>query len=103
MKSTNQFLLYISILIYSCNNSVEKQGVQNTFNEKNNPNIIEQDKNVDEKYPNGRYCADVKYSNPNTGTLSTYKLIIKLDENEIVKINFPSGGWMDNDHLKIQQ
>lgn len=51
----------------------------------------------EEKYPDDTYCAEVEYHNPNTGTSSSYTLTIEVESNEIVKINFPNGGWMGSD------
>ncbi len=46
---------------------------------------------------NGHYCADVKYYNPNSGTSSDYKLIVSVEDNQLVKLDFPQGYLADGD------
>lgn len=46
---------------------------------------------------NGRYCADVQYYNPNSGTSSDYKLIVNVLDNQLVKLDFPQGYLADAD------
>jgi hypothetical protein len=45
---------------------------------------------------NGGYCAEVTYSNSNTGRESDYTLTIDVHDNVLERINFPNG-WMDED------
>lgn len=53
---------------------------------------------VDEEiYADGDYCAEVSYYNSNTGTQSSYTLTIEVSNNEVVKINFPNGGYFDDE------
>lgn len=48
----------------------------------------------------GEYCADVSYFNPKTGTSSEYRLIVEVEDDELVKINFPQG-WLDDDQFNF--
>ncbi len=102
---------YIVILLFvltflSCKNKQDNNAIPNenshsspstnsstysSNNESNNEEI--------EKYPDDTYCAEVEYYNPNTGTRSTYTLTVEVQSNEIIEINFPNGGWLDNDHF----
>ena len=50
----------------------------------------------------GKYCADVEYYNPNTGTSSTYTLNVEVEDNTLVTIYWPSGGWLDESHFEPQ-
>ncbi len=50
-------------------------------------------------YPDGKYCADVLYYNPNTGTRSSYKLNVKVENNEVTVIYWNNGGWLDQSHF----
>ena len=52
-----------------------------------------------DKYPDGTYCAEINYYNPNTGTSSNYNLNIEIEERELIKILWPNGGWLDEDHF----
>jgi ribosomal protein L37E len=55
------------------------------------------------EYKDGTYCADVSYHNPNTGTSNTYTLNVEVENNELVKINWPNGGWLDDSHFSPQE
>ena len=56
---------------------------------------------VTENYPDGTYCAEVEYYNPNTGTRSSYTLTVEVEDNELTQINFPQG-WLDNDNFSAE-
>lgn len=51
------------------------------------------------EYPDGNYCATVKYSNSNTGTHSLYVLNVEVADGKLSKITFPNGGWLDESHF----
>ncbi len=46
---------------------------------------------------NGRYCATVNYFNPNTDTNSDYLLIVSVEDNQLLKLDFPQGFLADGD------
>ena len=51
-------------------------------------------------YPDGTYCADVEYYNPNTGTRKTYELDVEVENGDLVQINWSNGGWLDESHFE---
>jgi major membrane immunogen (membrane-anchored lipoprotein) len=51
------------------------------------------------KYEDGTYSATVDYYNPETGYSATYSLDVEIEDCQIVQINFPKGGWLDEDHI----
>lgn len=51
------------------------------------------------KYPDGTYCANVGYYNPSTGTRRNYTLNVEVESNEVTKILFGNGGYLDNNHI----
>jgi hypothetical protein len=53
----------------------------------------------DSLYPDGTYCATVQYYNPATGTNRTYTLNVEVESNEVTKIYFSNGGYLDNSHI----
>jgi len=57
----------------------------------------------DNGYEDGTYCADVTFYNPNTGTRNTYTLEVEVESNELVKIYWNNGGWLDEDHFYAQE
>lgn len=54
-------------------------------------------------FEDGTYCAEVDYYNPNTATRSTYNLEVEVENNEVVKIYFGNGGWLDSDHMSPEE
>lgn len=50
-------------------------------------------------YPDGTYCADIEYYNPDTGTRSTYTLNVEVENNEVIVIQWSNGGWLDSSHF----
>jgi predicted RNA-binding Zn-ribbon protein involved in translation (DUF1610 family) len=55
------------------------------------------------KYEDGTYCADVTYHNPNTGTRHTYTLNVEVEDNELTKIYWGNGGWLDESHFSPEE
>jgi len=51
------------------------------------------------RWKDGEYCASVHYYNPNSGNESDYHLKIEIEEGRVIKIKFPEGGWLDEDHF----
>lgn len=55
------------------------------------------------KYEDGTYCADVSYYNSNTGTSNSYSLNVEVENNELVRIQWPNGGWLDDSHFTPEE
>ncbi len=109
LKRRSYFLICLLFLLSSCLSKNDSRKASNSsyiyksVNEGFEDNEVE-DQDVDTQYatedfPDGSYCAEVQYENPNTGTQSTYTLTIEVESNEVVKVDFPNGGWMDRDHF----
>ena len=84
----NIIALISILLLISCGSKKQEQ------NEEGEYSGGSFDVNVD-----GTYCADVSYSNPNTGTENTYQLNIEIENQELLRILWPNGGWLDDDHF----
>jgi hypothetical protein len=56
-----------------------------------------------DSYSDGKYCADVTYYNANTGTRHTYTLNVEVENNEMIKIYWGNGGWLDDSHFSPQE
>ena len=82
-------LMCLMLLIQACNNSSSSSE--------------ESSVEADGTYQDGTYCSNVEYYNPSTGTRNTYQLNVEVENNEVVKIVFPSGGWLDDDHFSPQE
>jgi len=50
-------------------------------------------------YPDGTYCAEIDYYYSETGTSSTYTLLVEIENNELTEIHWPNGGWLDDSHF----
>ena len=44
-------------------------------------------------------CAEVQVYNPSSGSNKTYTLKVDVENDELVKIYWPNGGWLDEDHF----
>lgn len=90
----NLLLLSLLLLNIRCNNNK---------NRSESPRESEQYYSEKNQYEDGTYCANVTYHNPNTGTRNTYKLEVEVEANELVKIYWSNGGWLDEDHFNAQE
>ena len=50
-------------------------------------------------YPDGTYCAEIEYYNPNTGTRNTYDLDVEVEDGDLTVIQWGNGGWLDDSHF----
>jgi hypothetical protein len=53
----------------------------------------------DGAYDDGTHSATVDYYNPETGHSATYDLEVEVQDCEVIRIEFPRGGWLDSDHI----
>ena len=110
-------LLFILVIIFtSCKNSSnsktnsEDENSTEYVNDENTNTEFADDESVDDEsesedenlsetknYEDGTYDASVDYYNPKTGYLATYDLEVDVEDGEVVRINFPKGGWLDDD------
>ncbi|WP_448103619.1 hypothetical protein [Pedobacter panaciterrae] len=51
------------------------------------------------RYADGTYCAEVEYYYSKTGTRSTYTLSVEIEDNQLIRIDWPNGGWLDDTHF----
>ncbi|RYE30454.1 MAG: hypothetical protein EOP48_31980, partial [Sphingobacteriales bacterium] len=63
---------------------------------------VEEENNSDDGYADGTWCAEVEYYNPNTGTRNTYDLDVEVENNELIQIDWPNGGWLDESHFSAE-
>jgi hypothetical protein len=54
-------------------------------------------------YPDDTYCADITYHNPKTGTRHTYTLNVEVESNQMIKIYWGNGGWLDDSHFTPEE
>lgn len=87
-------LLGLTTILINCkksNNEYEEdeENQEESFSEENG-------------YSDGTYCAEIDYYYSKTGTNSTYTLLVEIENNELTKIHWPNGGWLDDSHFAPQ-
>lgn len=92
MKHIYYFILVSILLMLSCKNESKN-------NDYSDENIEAIESNSDDGYKNGDYCAEVDYYYDKTGTNSSYTLKVEINNNQLIKIYWPNGGWLDNSHF----
>ena len=50
-------------------------------------------------FKDGNYSATVDYNNPETGYSATYTLDVEVQDCQVIQINFPNDGYLDEDHI----
>ncbi len=116
IKSTKGYLIILLIVIISCNS---KNSESNSDESLNNSYTIEQENTDDEisyetnddneriiennysgcKFEDGDYSATVDYNNSETGYSATYTLDVEVSDCQVIRINFPNDGYLDEDHI----
>ena len=79
------FILLITFVI-GCGDQNGQEGGSDIYSEKSG-------------YDDGTYCAEIDYYFSETGTSSTYTLEVEIENNELTKIYWPNGGWLDHSHF----
>jgi hypothetical protein len=51
------------------------------------------------EFEDGTHAATVNYYNPQTGHTAKYELEVQVEDCKVVQIDFPNGGWLDEDHI----
>lgn len=108
-----KYLLLLSFLSVSCldnksENDYYNEAEQEDYYLEEEVNFYEED-DVDEEsyyyeeendgYEDGTYSATVYYHNPETSYSATYTLDVDVEDNEVITIYFPKGGYLDEDHI----
>lgn len=67
------------------------------------PQLFEVEQEMKEEagcpYEDGKHAATVGYYNPDTGHTATYDLKVHVTNCAVIRIDFPNGGWLDEDHI----
>ena len=117
IKITISYFAFILILLTSCNS---KSSENNSDESSNNSYSTEQESSEEEasystgesendeeleennsgcKFDDGNYSATVDYNNSETGYSATYTLDVEVQDCQVVQINFPNDGYLDEDHI----
>jgi hypothetical protein len=79
-------LLCLSVLLIQCKKSNNNYEQEESYSDQNG-------------YSDGTYCAEIDYYYSETGTSSTYTLLVEIENNELTVIHWPNGGWLDDSHF----
>ena len=103
------FILSILILLSVCKKEInysdlQKEDIENPEFDSEKMDITDNDdvqKYLDATgdYPDGTYCAEVEYYNPNTGTRSSYDLDVEVENGDLSVIHWANSGWLDSTHF----
>jgi hypothetical protein len=97
MRKLKLLLLLVTIItLQSCKKS-------NSGSENSDEFTTYEEEASEEAYPDGTYCADIDYYNPDTGTRSTYTLNVEVESNEVTVIQWSNGGWLDSTHFSPEE
>ena len=98
--------LGLCLFLCSCSSKTEKRNPENNSeeSESNNDESSSEDENSSDndnscKYEDGTHSATVGYNNPETGYSQTYTLDVEIKDCQVVQINFPNDGYLDEDHI----
>lgn len=82
MKQIILLFASMTLLLLACKKSAESHGF--TIYGEN------------DYYKDGVYCAEVMYENPYTKSSSTYQVRVEVRGGYLVKIDWPTKGWLDD-------
>ena len=119
MKLKLPIILILSLLIFSCSSKTKSESENNetpnsliTTNDEYGDNKTVSVENIDDEVAietnisssgcnldDGTYSANVGYNNPETGYSATYTLDVDVEDCQVVQINFPNDGYLDEDHI----
>ena len=116
IKITISFFVLFICLFTSCNSKSNDNSNESSTNsyltEQENTeeetsyksNGSENEENSEEnnsgcKFDDGNYSATVDYNNSETGYSATYTLDVEVQDCQVIQINFPNDGYLDEDHI----
>jgi hypothetical protein len=125
IKSRIWFCLLLSIIFIKCKEPAKSKSDEtvqpsdsgtpelSSYPSKTDPTTIDDEDNSDDEDDNneennikssnriedGSYTATVNYFNPGTNYSATYTLSIEVSDGQVVQINFPNDGYLDDDHI----
>jgi hypothetical protein len=105
-------LLILSLLLFSCSSKTKSDSENNevlnssiTTDDENDSENIDNETNIETNsssgcgLDDGTYSATVGYNNSETGYSATYTLDVDVEDCQVIQINFPNDGYLDQDHI----
>lgn len=81
------FVAFLPFVLKTCTNSITNHAIQGDGYKRYTANY------------EGEFCADINYFNPKTGTESEYTLLVVVEEDLLIEIKWPNGGWLDTTYF----
>ncbi|PGH41011.1 MAG: hypothetical protein CRN43_00935 [Candidatus Nephrothrix sp. EaCA] len=115
MKTTIALICFLTFVCFACSCSAQHENKQS----RGSNSLYDDDDSADDVYlapeseeneepamyssecklEDGTYSSTVEYYNPNTGYSGTYSLDVEVQDCQVVQINFPNGGYLDEDDI----
>jgi hypothetical protein len=92
-------LILFIVITTSCSQKSSKQSSDSDSIENDKEVTMETYNYNDCNYEDGVYTATVDYYNPETEYSSTYTLDVEVANCEVIQINFPNDGYLDEDSI----
>lgn len=110
-KKIFQCICIVSIISVSCKSDIEKKTSssqsknqeEKSINNTNKTDFNQNSHSSNCGFSDVSYSATVDYYNPETGYSQTYNLDVEVQDCMVVQINFPKGGWLDDDHISATE
>lgn len=91
--------ILLVIVLQSCNSQSSYEEDSNSSYHNDDPILEETNEDSECGFDDDNYIATVYYNNSKTGYSATYTLDVEVEDCQIVQINFPNDGYLDNDHI----
>lgn len=103
--------LFTTLTLLSCSDNSSSEAETENYtrhSSSSNSNLSSEDNeentkvtsvNNDCNFKDDTYSATVDYNNSETNYSNTYTLEVEVKDCQVVKIYFPKGGWLDEDHI----
>lgn len=96
----NSFMLAALIAVTSSFSCSSGSNYDDANYESEELNSTDEDGNIEGcGFDDDTYSATVNYNNSETGYSATYTLDVEVADCQIVQINFPNDGYLDEDHI----
>lgn len=92
-------LILLIVITTSCSQKSSKQSSDLVSSENEREVDMETYNYNGCNYEDGVYTATVDYYNPETEYSSTYTLDVEVSNCEVIQINFPNDGYLDEDRI----
>ena len=98
-KTIKTALVLLCCFLISCGSKTTTETEDHSTQEDHAPASFATTETSECSFEDGTYAATVDYNNSETGHSATYTLDVEVENCQVVQINFPNGGYVDEDHI----